>query len=105
MSLFQLNATDKDFAQNSLIDYSIVPDAENRHLHFYIDQSNGSLYTAQKLDRETIAMYSILVKAKDRAPAGQTRLANLKTFSLDHFVICFPLPSEIAEKRCKVINY
>eukprot|EP00794_Sanderia_malayensis_P016681 gene16681-18374_t len=69
----QVNASDKDYGQNSLIEYSLLPDAENKYQAFYIDALNGSLYTSKKLDRENTAVYFLLIKAKDRAPPGQTR--------------------------------
>ena len=69
----QINASDADVALNGAVTYSIIPDAEDRHKDFFIDPTNGSLYTANKLDREMINRYSLLIKATDNAPLGQKR--------------------------------
>ena len=69
----QVRATDKDSDVNSVVTYSIVPDALGHSKRFRIDSISGWISTAMPLDREDVPVYSLLVRATDNAKKVEDR--------------------------------
>ncbi|KAJ7337301.1 hypothetical protein OS493_010160, partial [Desmophyllum pertusum] len=62
-TILTVKATDKDFAGNGAISYSL--EDENVGHVFNIEQSSGTISVAKDLDREKEDVYKLVVKAKD----------------------------------------
>eukprot|EP00794_Sanderia_malayensis_P017016 gene17016-18730_t len=65
--ILRVLATDKDSDVNSVVTYSIVPDALGYSTRFSIDSITGWIKSLVKLDREEVETYSLLVMATDNA--------------------------------------
>lgn len=58
--MYEVYATDKDEGLNGAVRYSFLKTAGNRDWEFFtIDPISGLIQTAQRLDRETQAVYSV----------------------------------------------
>lgn len=58
--MYEVYATDKDEGLNGAVRYSFLKTAGNRDWEFFtIDPLSGLIQTAQRLDRETQAVYSV----------------------------------------------
>ena len=66
-----INATDNDKGSQGDVYYAI--DRGNIGNSFTIDQTSGAITTARKLDRETTAVYDLVVKAFDGAVPEKVR--------------------------------
>lgn len=67
-AVFQVLATDPE---NDPISYSIVDGNVNND--FYINSKSGTIYVANKLDREEVSAYSLLVQARDSGGLASAR--------------------------------
>ena len=76
-SVADVNATDADSGVNSDLTYSIV--AGNTGSAFYVDPIVGVVYIQNRLDRETIPTYTIVVTATDTAVVLADRLTSTAT--------------------------
>lgn len=64
--MYEVYATDKDEGLNGAVRYSFLKTAGNRDWEFFtIDPISGLIQTAQRLDRETQAVYSLILVASD----------------------------------------
>ena len=71
--VIQINATDLDSGSNGAIEYSIVS-GSNPLNSFAIDENTGVITVNNDIDRETITMFTLIVKAEDQGqPARQNR--------------------------------
>ena len=68
-----MKAEDKDADVNSVVTYSIVPDARGFSKKFRIDSSTGWVYTMVSLDREKDPTIQLLVRATDNAKKFEDR--------------------------------
>ncbi|XP_065051300.1 protocadherin-like wing polarity protein stan [Rhopilema esculentum] len=73
VQILRVLATDKDADVNSVVTYSIVPDASGFSKKFRIDGSTGWLSTAVSLDREEDSKIRFLVRATDNAKRFEDR--------------------------------
>nr|XP_015002908.2 cadherin-23 isoform X3 [Macaca mulatta] len=65
-NVYEVYATDKDEGLNGAVRYSFLKTAGNRDWEFFtIDPLSGLIQTAQRLDRETQAVYSLILVASD----------------------------------------
>uniref|UniRef100_A0A2K5YWP2 Cadherin-23 n=1 Tax=Mandrillus leucophaeus TaxID=9568 RepID=A0A2K5YWP2_MANLE len=65
-NVYEVYATDKDEGLNGAVRYSFLKTAGNRDWEFFtIDPISGLIQTAQRLDRETQAVYSLILVASD----------------------------------------
>ncbi|XP_061178872.1 cadherin EGF LAG seven-pass G-type receptor 2-like isoform X2 [Saccostrea echinata] len=64
-SVMQISATDEDKGNNAKISYSLVHSTIPPSDHFSIDPVSGVIRVAQKLDRETVAVYNLKAVATD----------------------------------------
>lgn len=65
--MYEVYATDKDEGLNGAVRYSFLKTAGNRDWEYFsIDPVSGLIQTAQRLDREKQAMYSV----RWQGPAG-----------------------------------
>lgn len=68
-----MQAVDKDSDVNSVVTYSIIPDARGYSKKFRIDSSSGWLYSTVSLDREQDPTIQLLVRATDNAKKFEDR--------------------------------
>ena len=68
----RLTAHDADTGSNAQISYSIVSGNDG---HFTVDPDTGQIWTSGQLDRETMATYTLVVRASD---GRQSRVATLE---------------------------
>jgi hypothetical protein len=72
-NVYEVYATDKDEGLNGAVRYSFLKTAGNRDWEYFtIDPISGLIQTAQRLDREKQALYS--VRAQSLGGAGWTLL-------------------------------
>nr|XP_023422447.1 cadherin-23 isoform X4 [Cavia porcellus] len=65
-NVYEVYATDKDEGLNGAVRYSFLKTAGNRDWEFFtIDPISGLIQTAQRLDREKQAVYSLILVASD----------------------------------------
>ncbi|XP_030655109.1 cadherin-23 isoform X2 [Nomascus leucogenys] len=65
-NVYEVYATDKDEGLNGAVRYSFLKTAGNRDWEFFtIDPISGLIQTAQRLDRESQAVYSLILVASD----------------------------------------
>ncbi|XP_055969339.1 cadherin-23 isoform X2 [Sorex fumeus] len=65
-NVYEVYATDKDEGLNGAVRYSFLKTAGNRDWEYFtIDAISGLIQTAQRLDRETQAVYSLILVASD----------------------------------------
>uniref|UniRef100_A0A8C6EJR5 Cadherin-23 n=1 Tax=Microcebus murinus TaxID=30608 RepID=A0A8C6EJR5_MICMU len=65
-NVYEVYATDKDEGLNGAVRYSFLKTAGNRDWEYFtIDPVSGLIQTAQRLDREKQALYSIILVASD----------------------------------------
>ncbi|XP_049711738.1 cadherin-23 isoform X2 [Elephas maximus indicus] len=65
-NVYEVYATDKDEGLNGAVRYSFLKTAGNRDWEYFtIDPISGLIQTAQRLDRETQAVYSLILVASD----------------------------------------
>ncbi|XP_017404323.1 cadherin-23 isoform X4 [Cebus imitator] len=65
-NVYEVYATDKDEGLNGAVRYSFLKTAGSRDWEFFtIDPISGLIQTAQRLDRETQAVYSLILVASD----------------------------------------
>ncbi|XP_023574263.1 cadherin-23 isoform X2 [Octodon degus] len=65
-NVYEVFATDKDEGLNGAVRYSFLKTAGNRDWEFFtIDPVSGLIQTAQRLDREKQAVYSLILVASD----------------------------------------
>ncbi|XP_042546062.1 cadherin-23 isoform X4 [Dipodomys spectabilis] len=65
-NVYEVYATDKDEGLNGAVRYSFLKTAGNRDWEYFtIDPVNGLIQTAQRLDREKQAVYSLILVASD----------------------------------------
>ncbi|XP_077896986.1 cadherin-23 isoform X2 [Ictidomys tridecemlineatus] len=65
-NVYEVYATDKDEGLNGAVRYSFLKTAGNRDWEFFsIDPVSGLIQTAQRLDREKQAVYSLILVASD----------------------------------------
>nr|XP_044993449.1 cadherin-23 [Jaculus jaculus] len=65
-NVYEVYATDKDEGLNGAVRYSFLKTAGNRDWEFFtIDPVSGLIQTAQRLDREKQALYSLILVASD----------------------------------------
>ncbi|XP_072433372.1 protocadherin Fat 4-like isoform X3 [Chiloscyllium punctatum] len=76
-----VSAADMDSGLNGFIEYSIV--AGNVNDAFKINSSSGVIRTVQMLDRERMALYTLIVKAKDQGSNTKTGTATVIISVLD----------------------
>ncbi|XP_060682957.1 protocadherin Fat 4 [Hemiscyllium ocellatum] len=76
-----VSAADLDSGLNGFIEYSIY--AGNVNDAFKINSSSGVIRTAQMLDREQMALYTLIVKAKDQGSNSKTGTATVIISVLD----------------------
>ena len=69
----QVYANDSDATSNAYVTYSLVPDANNHFVDFFISTVNGTIRSAKQLDRESISEYYLTVKAENDAAQSQSR--------------------------------
>ncbi|XP_078201763.1 cadherin-23 isoform X2 [Callithrix jacchus] len=80
-NVYEVYATDKDEGLNGAVRYSFLKTAGSRDWEFFtIDAISGLIQTAQRLDRETQAVYSVALEDIDdneplfvRPPKGSTQ--------------------------------
>lgn len=64
-NVYEVYATDKDEGLNGAVRYSFLKTAGNRDWEYFtIDAISGLIQTAQRLDRETQAVYSVSGRAQ-----------------------------------------
>lgn len=64
-NVYEVYATDKDEGLNGAVRYSFLKTAGNRDWEYFtIDAISGLIQTAQRLDRETQAVYSVRGRAQ-----------------------------------------
>ncbi|XP_045523939.1 cadherin-related tumor suppressor isoform X1 [Pieris brassicae] len=68
-----VSATDLDSGWNGKLSYSITSGDENSD---FTISSNGTIHTANLLDREKISMYNLIVIAKDLAKSPEPQLSS-----------------------------
>uniref|UniRef100_A0A8C7AU01 Cadherin-23 n=1 Tax=Neovison vison TaxID=452646 RepID=A0A8C7AU01_NEOVI len=65
-NVYEVYATDKDEGLNGAVRYSFLKTAGNRDWEYFtIDPISGLIQTAQRLDREKQALYSLILVASD----------------------------------------
>ncbi|XP_038390183.1 cadherin-23 isoform X1 [Canis lupus familiaris] len=65
-NVYEVYATDKDEGLNGAVRYSFLKTAGNRDWEYFtIDPVSGLIQTAQRLDREKQALYSLILVASD----------------------------------------
>uniref|UniRef100_A0A8D2JQ57 Cadherin-23 n=1 Tax=Sciurus vulgaris TaxID=55149 RepID=A0A8D2JQ57_SCIVU len=65
-NVYEVYATDKDEGLNGAVRYSLLKTAGNRDWEYFsIDPVSGLIQTAQRLDREKQAVYSLILVASD----------------------------------------
>ena len=69
----QLMATDLDQGENGTLTYSIRGDTEV----FYVDATNGEIFTNESLDREEVSSYSFLVEVVDNPDNSSFQLSSV----------------------------
>lgn len=86
--VIQVEATDKDFGPNGEIVYSVLTSSTQ----FGINSSNGIIYVAGQLDRESGSTFNLKVEARDKAQKGRQKFSvtSLKVL-LDDVNDCPPL--------------
>lgn len=73
--IYQVNATDEDCGPDGEIEYSITSGNDGRV--FTIDTTSGVLTTDANLDRETLASYTLTLRAKDKSTSGSRLSASI----------------------------
>ncbi|XP_068148588.1 LOW QUALITY PROTEIN: fat-like cadherin-related tumor suppressor homolog [Drosophila tropicalis] len=76
----KVHATDKDFGINRKVRYSLMG---QNYDHFEISKSSGIIRLEKNLDRETIPMFNLTVKAEDHGVPRLYSTANLLINILD----------------------
>ncbi|XP_072333062.1 protocadherin Fat 4-like isoform X2 [Scyliorhinus torazame] len=76
-----VSAADLDSGLNGFLEYSIFDG--NANDAFKINRSNGIIRTARMLDREQMAIYTLIVKAKDKGINSKTGTATIIISVLD----------------------
>jgi len=92
--ILRVQATDDDSGVNSVVTYSIVPDARGFSKKFKVDSITGWLYTLVSLDREKDPAIQLLVRATDSAKKFEDRrsvdaLVNVKVIDKNDNVPIF----------------
>ncbi|KAJ2950025.1 hypothetical protein O0L34_g11362 [Tuta absoluta] len=72
-SVVTVSATDMDSGLNGKLQYSITSGDES---HDFKIASNGTIYTARLLDRETVPVYNLIVTARDSAKPPEPQLSS-----------------------------
>lgn len=89
--MYEVYATDKDEGLNGAVRYSFLKTAGNRDWEYFtIDPVSGLIQTAQRLDREKQAVYSVRGRglARGAGPLPGAGPAEKETFFWppDHYV-------------------
>lgn len=89
--MYEVYATDKDEGLNGAVRYSFLKTTGNRDWEYFtIDPISGLIQTAQRLDREKQAVYSVRGRglAEGRGPVPGAGPAEKETFlwAQDHYV-------------------
>ncbi|XP_055493537.1 protocadherin Fat 4, partial [Leucoraja erinacea] len=76
-----VSAVDSDSSLNGLLEYSIYDGNVNNA--FNINRSTGVIRTVRMLDREQLALYTLIVEAKDKGDSPKTSTATIFISVLD----------------------
>ncbi|GLH01449.1 Fat-like cadherin-related tumor suppressor homolog [Gryllus bimaculatus] len=76
----RVSATDADSGTNGQVTYRLVDDGDGA---FEMDADTGDIFTAQRLDRESVASYSLTVQAIDRGTPALVGSATVVVTVLD----------------------
>ncbi len=79
-SVARIEATDLDQDENGTIAYSILDEGEKI---FFIDAATGELFTNSSLNREEVAMYSLIVEAVDSPQNASYQLSSQVNVTID----------------------
>ncbi|KAM3616889.1 uncharacterized protein V6R79_025517 [Siganus canaliculatus] len=69
--IIQVDATDKDLGPNGEIVYSILTSTTQ----FGINSTNGIVYVAGQLDRESVSAFNLKIEARDKAEKGNQKFS------------------------------
>ncbi|KAI5642703.1 cadherin domain-containing protein [Phthorimaea operculella] len=72
-SVVTVSATEMDSGLNGKLQYSITSGDES---HDFSIATNGTIYTARLLDRETVPVYNLIVTARDSAKPPEPQLSS-----------------------------